>query len=306
MAATQASLADGYWNGLLLATRPGFLLLTPACVLLGASTALATGASPDLALWLLTLGAALSAHVSVNTLNEYADFRSGLDFVTERTAFSGGSGVLPRHPRLARPVLILGLVCLALTAGIGAWLVWARGIPVLALGLVGVLLIVTYTPWLNRSPLLCLIAPGLGFGSVMVIGSHLVLAGGHTALAWLVSLTPFFLVNNLLLLNQYPDREADAGAGRRHFPIARGIAASNRVYALSVLAAYGTPAALIVAGLLPPLSVIALAPLALSLFALAGARRHGARIGQHPRYLAANVAATLLSPLLLAFSILYG
>jgi len=295
-----------YLNGLLQATRPSFLLLTPVCVLLGASTALAGGASPGAALVLLTLSAALCAHISVNTLNEYFDFRSGLDFTTARTAFSGGSGALPRQPQLAPAVLILGLLCLAVTAGIGAWLVWARGIPVLGLGLVGLVLIVTYTPWLNRSPLLCLLAPGLGFGVLMVVGSHLVLGGAHASLAWLVSLVPFFLVNNLLLLNQYPDREADACAGRRHFPIAFGVRTSNLVYALFMVAAYAAVLLLIGLDHLPPLSLVALAPMAFALFALAGAFRYGARIGGHPRSLAGNVAATLLTPLLLAVSILYG
>lgn len=302
----QAGVSNLYLHRLLQSTRPAFLLLTPVCVLLGASTALAGQASPDAVLVLLTLGAALCAHISVNTLNEYFDFRSGLDLTTARTAFSGGSGVLPRHPQLARAVLTLGLLCLAVTGGIGAWLVWARGIPVLGPGLAGLVLIVGYTPWLNRSPLLCLIAPGLGFGILMVVGSHLVLGGGHTPLAWLVSLVPFFLVNNLLLLNQYPDRDADAGAGRRHAPIAWGIRASNRVYALFMVAAYSTVPLLIGAGQLAPVSLIALLPVAFSLFALAGAVRYGARIGDHPRYLAANVAATLLTPLLVALSILYG
>ena len=36
------------------------------------------------------------------------------------------------------------------------------------------------------------------------------------------SLVPFFLVNNLLLLNQFPDVAADRQAGRRHLLVQHG------------------------------------------------------------------------------------
>ncbi len=47
----------------------------------------------------LVLLGALAAHGAVNALNEYADYRSGLDLRTARTPFSGGSGTLVDHPQ---------------------------------------------------------------------------------------------------------------------------------------------------------------------------------------------------------------
>jgi 1,4-dihydroxy-2-naphthoate octaprenyltransferase len=47
-------------------------------------------------------------------------------------------------------------------------------------------------------------------------------------------------------------------------------------------------------------------PLPLALFAWSGARRHGARIAEHPRYLAANVLVALASPALLALGLSIG
>ncbi len=41
---------------------------------------------------MLALLGAFLAHISVNTLNEYFDFKSGLDLETIKTPFSGGSG----------------------------------------------------------------------------------------------------------------------------------------------------------------------------------------------------------------------
>ena len=93
---------------LLASARLPFLVLTPVSILLGLACALTVTQEIDwlkLAIILLT---AMSAHVSVNALNEYGDFRIGLDDVTERTPFSGGSGALPAHPKQARSVLLLG------------------------------------------------------------------------------------------------------------------------------------------------------------------------------------------------------
>jgi 1,4-dihydroxy-2-naphthoate octaprenyltransferase len=286
--------------------RPSFLVLTPACVFLGISTAIASNASLNGFIMLLVLVGAIAAHISVNTLNEYHDFNSGLDLKTNRTPFSGGSGALPDNPEAATAVLIAGMISLLITITIGCYFIVEHSILILPVGIAGVALVITYTHWINRSPLLCLIAPGLGFGILMVVGAHLVLTGEYSRPVWLVALVPFFLTNNLLLLNQYPDIDADASVGRNTLPIAFGLNTSNVVYALFMVAAYSTVLLLIVTGYLPGLGVIALLPMAFSLFALSGAVRYSSRIGEHPRYMGANVAAALLTPLLLGISIITG
>lgn len=286
--------------------RPSFLVLTPVCVFLGLSTSLAAQSSIDYFMLALVLVGALAAHASVNTLNEYHDFKSGLDLKTDRTPFSGGSGALPDNPEMAGLVLTVGLLSLLVTVVIGLTLVVQRGMQIVPIGLVGVLLVITYTQWLNRSPLLCLIAPGLGFGVLMVVGTHVVLTGEYSGLVWIVSLVPFFLINNLLLLNQYPDIEADASIGRKTLPVAFGAAASNVVYALFMVASSATILLLLVTGYLPNFGIIALLPIGFSLFALTGVMKYAANIGRHPRYLGANVVAAILTPLLLGIALVSG
>ena len=293
-------------NIVLRTFRPAFLLLTPICVFLGLSTSLATQSPIDVFMVFLVLAGAISAHISVNTLNEYYDFKSGLDLKTEKTQFSGGSGALPGNPEMAGMVLIVGLVSLMVTVVIGIYLILERGIQIMPIGIVGVVLIITYTQWLNRFPFLCLIAPGLGFGVLLVVGTHVILTGGHSPLPWLVSLVPFFLVNNLLLLNQYPDINADASVGRKTFPIAFGPEKSNFVYAFFMLAAYSLILLFIVKGYIPNLGIIALIPMIFSLFSLIGAIKYSSKIGNYPRYMGANAAAALLTPLLLGISIVNG
>ena len=288
---------------LLQTFRPTFLILSFVCVFLGFSTAFSTQEPLNLLTVFLILIGAISAHISVNALNEYVDYKNGLDFITTKTAFSGGSGALPSQPKMAGAALTSGLIALALTIGIGIVFTLEYGTQILTIGIAGVLLIISYSPWLNRSPFLCLIAPGLGFGILMVLGTHMLLSSPLDPAPWLIALIPFCLINNLLLLNQYPDISADKSVGRRTLPIVYGTHKSTLTYAFFMLVAYSLIVALIIEGVLPKLSSIALAPLMLSSYAFIGAYKHGSKIGQHPKHLAANVAAAISTPLLLGISI---
>jgi 1,4-dihydroxy-2-naphthoate octaprenyltransferase len=247
---------------------------------------------------------AIAAHISVNMLNEYHDFSSGLDLKTNRTPFSGGSGALPNNPNSAKSVFICGMLSLLLTIVIGMYFVMTISTTILPIGLVGLVIIVTYTQWLNRLPLLCLISPGIGLGILMIVGTHIILTFNATQTVWLISLVPFFLINNLLLLNQYPDMHADASVGRKTFPLAFGVTRSNQVYALFMLAAYALILGYIFIGLLPTLSIMAVFPMIFSIYALVGAIKYKANIAEYPTYLAANVVAAILTPILLGISIL--
>ena len=89
--------------------RLPFLVLTPACVVLGLGTALWTNSQVNWVHFILVLIGALAAHISVNIFNEYFDFKSGLDSKTVRTPFSGGSGRLPKKPGNGGLSFIVGL-----------------------------------------------------------------------------------------------------------------------------------------------------------------------------------------------------
>ena len=45
---------------------------------------------------ILTICGVLALHASVDLLNDYWDFKRGIDTTTHRTKMSGGSGVLPK------------------------------------------------------------------------------------------------------------------------------------------------------------------------------------------------------------------
>lgn len=293
-------------KSLVRTARPSFLILAPITVLLGLSLHWHKLAEISLFFPLLIFTGALLAHISVNMFNEYFDYKSGLDLQTKRTPFSGGSGALPANPDAANATLIIAVIKLMLTCGLGIYLMLARGLGIFPVGIAGVLLVYFYTNWINKSPWLCLIAPGFGFGVLMVMGTDFVITGQYSFNTFIVALVPFFLTNNLLLLNQYPDIEADASIGRRTFPIVYGVTISNVVYIISSAAAYTVIILAIQMNVLPKLALVAIAPAILSVLAAYGAIQYGKQIGEYPRFMTANVGAALLTPLLLALAIAWG
>lgn len=283
--------------------RAPFLLLVPVVVALAWASAFYDGQPVRFWDLLLAFVGALAAHISVNALNEYEDFRSGLDLRTQRTPFSGGTGTLPKHPEKAHMALLVGVVSLMLVIAVGAWFVYQRGPALIPLGLVGVALIVFYTRFLTRSPLWCLLAPGLAFGPIMVLGVYFALTGSYGVTPALASLLPLFLVSNLLLMNQFPDQEADATVGRHHLLLARGPAAGVTVYGLFITAAYAAVLIAVLAGHLPVASLLVLLSLPLALVAYRGLRRHHADTPALVPHMAQNVALNLSAPLLLSLGL---
>ena len=286
--------------------RLPFLTLPPLCVLLGAAAAARDGAAVTAGPVLLALLGALAAHVAVNALNEYDDFRSRLDEITTRTPFSGGSGTLPAHPEAAPLALGIGLAAVAVTVAVGIHFLRRAGWGIVPLGLAGLLLVVLYTRWLTRSVVLCLLAPGLGFGPLMVVGTAYVLGGRYGPTAWVASLVPLFLVSGLLLLNQLPDAEADARVGRRHLVVAHGRRVAVRVYGLLLLLTYVSVVGGWLAGVLPAWSLLVLLTLPLALATWRGAAAHAADIPALVPYLGRNVALVHAATLLLAVGLWVG
>ncbi|HMK85400.1 MAG TPA: prenyltransferase [Steroidobacteraceae bacterium] len=290
----------------LRAARPNFLTLTPLSVLIGIGAALHGGAHIAVSECLLILCGALSAHLSVNLLNEYDDFRSGLDLTTARTPFSGGSGSLPAHPQAAAAARATGFFCLALTALIGLYFVSERGPALLPLGLLGVLLVVAYTPRVTHWPLLCLLAPGLGFGPLMVLGTAFVLTGRYPSVAVVASLPPMFLASELLLVNQFPDVDPDRRVGRRHLPIVLGRRKSALVVAALIVATFAVPPVAVIERVFAPLTLLALLPLPLALLVARQVFVHADDVIGLVRWLGINVVMIHATLLLFALGLLLG
>ena len=284
--------------------RPAFLVLTPIVVFVSLSVSLWLGYEPKLLVIVYALIGAMAAHVSVNTFNEYFDHESGLDANTQRTPFSGGSGALQESPHHAIAVHDLAMASFVICIFIGAFFVWLRGPLLIPLGVVGLLLVVFYTNWVTRHPLMCLLAPGLAFGPIVVIGSYIAITGQYVWPPVLASLLVFFQVNNLLLLNQYPDIEADKAAGRRHWLIVYGARSGLYVYALFAVLAYVPIIAAVGLNYLPATTLLVLLTLPMAIFCVFRLARHVNQTVSLEPALAINVVLCLATPLLLSVGLL--
>jgi 1,4-dihydroxy-2-naphthoate octaprenyltransferase len=292
-------------KSIFLATRAPFLLLSLSVVLLGTAIALYQGAFWSTSLFILISLTAVLAHVAVNLLNEYQDFQSGLDAMTDKTPFSGGSGALPNNPQAADYVLSAFLVVMGALIVLGGYLIFLTSWVLLPLGIVGVLLIVFYTQTITRLPWLCLIAPGVAFGPIMVVGVVLVWTHSFSWLALSLSLVPFFWVNNLLLLNQIPDVTADKRVGRFNILIKYDIQTGVKIFMLFALLAYLSLAMVITLFQLPSTVWLAFSGLVLLIPMLNRLLRCTKNREKLPSILAMNVIINIVTPLLIALGLLW-
>jgi 1,4-dihydroxy-2-naphthoate octaprenyltransferase len=286
--------------------RVPFLILAPACVVAGLGTAIWSSGHVNAWYAVLAFIGGLCAHISVNAFNEYFDFTSGVDSLTVRTPFSGGSGTLQAHPELAPQARATAIVAAAIVAAIGVYFLFVWGTAIVPLGLLGLFVVIAYTPWFTRNPWLCLIAPGLGFGTLIVMGTDFVLTGTYSWAAFIASLVPFFLVSDLLLLNQFPDVEADRTVNRRHFPILIGRRKSSIIYGAFLAAAYLSIIVGVVLGLFPLTALLGLLTLPLAVQASLAAYRYADDLPKLGPAQGQNVLINILTPGLLAVGLFLG
>jgi len=286
--------------------RPNFLMLAVSCVFLGVAAAVWKGFEITVLGVVLCFVGGILAHGAVNAFNEYEDIKSGLDFKTTRTPFSGGSGtivpVLEKLPIALWTGIISSLICV----GIGIYFTFTQGWQILAIGAIGLFVIVVYTPWLNKIPGLCLVAPGFGFGTLMVMGVYFCLTGTFSWTAFVLSLIPFFLVSNLLLLNQFPDVEPDQSVGRKHLPILIGRQASAVIFALFELFTYIVIIVGVATGMFPLWTLISLVSLVIAVPAALGALKNADNLQKLGPSMGQNVILNLITPVLLGIGLLIG
>jgi 1,4-dihydroxy-2-naphthoate octaprenyltransferase len=239
------------WLGV---ARAPFLLLPVTLVAAGAAAAAYEGAAG----WgptLLALFGLVLLHAAVNAFNEASDMTTGIDLKTTRTPFSGGSGTLPAGRLSVRATRVFAYAC-AVTGGlVGAWFALGLG-PMFALLLaVGAASVLFYSNAFARLGLGETFA-GLGLGALPIWCAAWVQGQPPGPAALWAGVPAFFMTFNLLLLNEFPDEDADRAGGRKNLVLVLGRKGAARVYATAALLA---PAALVVAVVLRGLPVLALA-----------------------------------------------
>ena len=279
-----------------LETRPQFLILPLALAFLGTVLAWYDGYFHLFHAILAAIGL-ISTHISVNTLNDYFDFRSGVDLATRQTPFSGGSGILPAGLLTPRQVLWLGLITFIIAVPIGLYFIIVIGWELLPLLLVAAFCILLYTPVILKQPWPEW-APGVGLGFLPVLGMYFVQVGTFTPHAIIASVPSGFLVHNLLLLNEFPDVKADRIARRKTLPIMIGEKKAAVFYTFVTLAVYIWIIAWVIAAVMPIWTLLALLTLPFAVKAINGAFHYDNK-QQLIASLSANVLIVMLIQVLL-------
>jgi 1,4-dihydroxy-2-naphthoate octaprenyltransferase len=235
--------------------RPQFLLASLVSVLVGTSLAIYEGFPLKLLDFALATTGALVAHIGIHAFNDYSDYMTGIDLNVHRTPFSGGSGVLPSGILEPIHVYYFGIACLVVVASIGIYFMAAVGLAILPIGLLGIGIVYSYTSHLTRA--------GFGeFGCVVgfalwSIGPYFVLTGRYSLSILSVSLVSGLMGVALLILNEFPDVEADRVGGRRNIPIMLGLERASKIYCLVVASAYVWLLVLVLARILPVYALLA-------------------------------------------------
>ncbi len=217
-------------------TRPQFLTLSIVLTFLG--TAIAWHYSP-VNIWyafIAGLGLCLT-HGSVNAVNDYFDYKSGIDLNVNRTPFSGGSGLIREGKLSLRQALGVGVVTSLAALGIGVFFVIKSGSMLIPLLAAAALCLVLYTPVILRTPWPEW-SPGLGLGILPILGFCFIQTGEYSWIVLVASVPSGILVHNLLLLNEFPDVEADRKGGRKTTPVVFGMEAAGRFFRFMTVMVY--------------------------------------------------------------------
>lgn len=239
---------------LLAATRPAFLSITLVACLIGLASAAGSGVAVDAWSAALTVLAALLAHAGANVINDYHDARSGADEANRNRLFpyTGGSRFIQNGVLGVRETGRFGHALLALVVPAGLWLAWHAGAGLLAIGAAGLLL-----GWAYSAPPLALMSRGLGELAIaaawllVVVGADYVQRRAFSPLPAMAGLSYALLVASLLFINQFPDHDGDAAAGKRTLVVRLGPDTAKWAYLLIAIVAYGWLVAMVAVERLP-------------------------------------------------------
>lgn len=251
-------------NGLLGLFSPPYLALSLCFAAAGAATGDYDGGF-SATHTLLVLIAAAAAHAAMNALHARLALRHGGE-AAARTPYMWESA--PARPGLTPPVALRGgIIAVGVAAAVFVYFladdrVHGGGAPMIPLVTVWLLVTLLYADVFSRMGLGEL-AAATGVGVLPVVGAAFVQDGllGPAAVAF--SVTSFFLVLSLALLDGVGDVEADRAAGMRSVAVLVGRKTAARLFAIAALAVPIFMLAAMALAALPWTSLVALLPFVL-------------------------------------------
>ena len=205
---------------------------------------------------LLTYFGILCLHISVDLLNDYSDYKRGIDTNTKRTKFSGGTGVIPDNLINSKLIYMAGIIFLILGGLVGLYFVTIKGIIILILLTFAIISIYFYSTNIVNA--------GLGEifvaikGCMIVLGSYYIQSDTINLTSVYVGITVGLLSAVILLVTSFPDYNADKNSGRRTLVILMGKKNSVKLFAIIISITFAMIMSGSIIGIIPVYSVIGL------------------------------------------------
>jgi 1,4-dihydroxy-2-naphthoate polyprenyltransferase len=248
----------------------------------------------------LTYIGVIFLHASVDLLNDYWDYRRGIDTTTKRTKLSGGTGVLPEKLLTPRAVYLAGVVFLILGASIGAYFVAIRGVTIAVILSFAVIAIYFYSTRIVNA--------GLGEISVGIKGAMIVLGTLYVqypildSAALYVGIIIGILSATVLYVNSFPDYEADKAKGRRTLVILLGKRKASYMFPIFLIATFVMIVIGIPLGFTRMYSLISLASIPLAIKSMLQVKKEPENIEKMMPAMASTVTYSRITGFLLALS----
>lgn len=209
----------------------------------------------DLLATVLAFFATVCVHAASNVFNDVGDDYNGTDRdnADRIYPFTGGSQFIQNGVMKVAAMRRLAIALYVIALALGIWLTLLKGPGILVFGALGVAAGILYS-----LPSVMLSGRGIGeaiigiaFGVIPVVGAAWLQSGVVDGQVLLVSIPVSAWVAAILLMNEVPDRAADARAGKRTLPVRLGVQATRRIYEALQLAAAVAIVAMIWRGQLP-------------------------------------------------------
>ena len=220
----------------------------------------------------LTFCGVLALHASVDLLNDYWDFKRGIDTLTPKTKMSGGTGVLPEGLLEPKSVYRVGIIFLVIGSIIGAYFVYTDGIIIAIILGFAIISIYFYSTKIVDS--------GLGEffvavkGGMIVIGTFFIQSNTLTLEIVFGGITVGVLSSLVLFIASFPDHDADKSKGRKTLVIALGKNKAKNVFWIFPIIAYITIVTGVLTENLPILSLLTLLTIPIAIKSGFGLKRN--------------------------------
>ena len=240
----------------LRAVRIRFLLASIISVCLGLAINGWQNKTIDVGFAALTFVGVAALHASVDLLNDYWDYKRQIDTETNRTKFSGGTGVLPEGLLKPGQVYRAGMLMLIIGSAVGAFFIFERGITIAVILGFAIVSIYFYSTRIVDS--------GLGEvfvavkGSMIVLGTYFVQSSHITLEPVIAGIVSGVLSSTVLFVNSFPDFDADKKHGRKTLVIMLGkLQAASFVWVFPVVI-YGIIVSSVILGIFPAITLVTL------------------------------------------------